>query len=74
MRVFFGDNQFLGVNHSGGKSESYAYQFADRKNTIATLQYAWDAGIRDFAFTCNPHMHAILTDINVILGIIDADC
>lgn len=53
MKIFFGDNQFLGVNHSDGKSIEYLDQYNTAEQIAATLTDAWDAGIRDFCFTVN---------------------
>lgn len=51
MNIYFGDNQFLGVNHSGGKGLEYLDQFNSAAQIASTLRDAWDAGIRDFCFT-----------------------
>ncbi|MDA8998517.1 hypothetical protein N9J59_05600 [Gammaproteobacteria bacterium] len=54
MKVFFGDNQFLSVNHSGDKIGLYKDQFKSYLDIANTLENAWEAGIRDFAFTVTP--------------------
>jgi len=51
MKIFFGDNQFLGVNHSQGKGDEYYNKYNDVDEIAKTLIHAWDAGIRDFCFT-----------------------
>jgi hypothetical protein len=53
MRVYFGDNQFLGVNHSDGKGGSYLKKYQSADDIAETLRAAWDTGIRDFCFTVN---------------------
>jgi hypothetical protein len=51
MKIYFGDNQFLGVNHSGGKGMSYLERYNNAADVAITLREAWDVGIRDFCFT-----------------------
>ena len=46
---FFGDNQFLGVNHTQGKDDEYYNKYNDIDEIAKTLIHAWDAGIRDFS-------------------------
>jgi hypothetical protein len=53
MKIYFGDNQFLGVNHSDGKGIKYLDQYATPDDIAATLRDAWAVGIRDFCFTVN---------------------
>ncbi|MBH21720.1 MAG: hypothetical protein CML98_08130 [Rhodobiaceae bacterium] len=53
MKIFYGDNQFLGVNHSKGKGASYLSKYDSTNKIAITLTEAWDAGIRDFCFTVN---------------------
>ena len=53
MKIFYGDNQFLGVNHSKGKGASYLSKYNSTNKIAITLTEAWDAGIRDFCFTVN---------------------
>ena len=53
MNIYFGDNQFLGVNHSDGKGISYLDKYNTADEIALTLRDAWDAGIRDFCFTVN---------------------
>lgn len=54
MKAFFGDNQFLGVNHSQGKGGIYLDKYQTPEDVAVTLKDAWNAGIRDFFFTVNP--------------------
>ena len=53
MKIYFGDNQFLGVNHSQGKGAEYLDKYASAEDIAATLRDAWQIGIRDFCFTVN---------------------
>lgn len=56
MLVIFGDNQFLAVNHSGRRDSVYKRMYKSPDDIAVTLRVAWDAGIRDFAFTATPMM------------------
>ena len=53
MKIYFGDNQFLGVNHSSGKGNDYLNKYETAEMIAVTLREAWDLGIRDFSFTVN---------------------
>lgn len=53
MKVYFGDNQFIGVNHSDGKGLDYLSKYQCKEDIADTLRDAWDSGIRDFCFTVN---------------------
>jgi hypothetical protein len=53
MKIFFGDNQFLGVNHSDGKGIKYLEKYSTAEEIANTLRDAWDVGIKDFCFTVN---------------------
>jgi hypothetical protein len=53
MKIFFGDNQFLGVNHSDGKGLEYLDKYKTPDQIAITLRDAWEMGIRDFCFTVN---------------------
>ena len=53
MKIYFGDNQFLGVNHSDGKGLEYLDKYSTPDEIALTLRDAWDSGIRDFCFTVN---------------------
>lgn len=53
MKIFFGDNQFLGVNHADGKGFEYLDKYQTADQIAITLREAWDAGISDFCFTVN---------------------
>ncbi len=67
MKIFFGDNQFLGVNHSDGKGLEYLSKYSSSEKIAVTLRDAWDSGIRDFCFTVNKKT------IDAIVLVID-DC
>jgi hypothetical protein len=53
MKIYFGDNQFLGVNHSSGKGNDYLNKYETAEMIAVTLRQAWNLGIRDFSFTVN---------------------
>ena len=53
MKAYFGDNQFIGVNHSEGKGLDYLEKYETVEDIAATLRDTWDVGIRDFCFTVN---------------------
>lgn len=53
MKAYFGDNQFIGVNHSEGKGLDYLAKYESVEDIAVTLRDAWDIGIRDFCFTVN---------------------
>ncbi len=53
MKIYFGDNQFLGVNHSSGKGNDYLQKYETAELIADTLRDAWNVGIRDFSFTVN---------------------
>jgi hypothetical protein len=53
MKIYFGDNQFLGVNHSSGKGSDYLNKYETAELIADTLREAWEVGIRDFSFTVN---------------------
>lgn len=66
MKIYFGDNQFLGVNHSEGKGINYQKKYNSPEEIAVTLREAWDVGIRDFCFTVNQKtidaINLIITD------------
>tara|TARA_B100000963_G_scaffold360959_1_gene394074 strand:- start:14289 stop:15122 length:834 start_codon:yes stop_codon:yes gene_type:complete len=51
MKIYFGDNQFLGVNHSDGKGLTYKQKYKNPEDIASTLRDSWDVGIKDFCFT-----------------------
>lgn len=53
-RIFFGDNQFFGVNHmSEDKARQQLMRFQDIGTIAEVLHYAYDAGVR--GFMCTTH-------------------
>lgn len=59
-RIIFGDNQFFGVNHmSEEKARTQAIRFQDSSAIIATLDAAYDLGIRTFMCTTHERMGEI---------------
>lgn len=64
MNVIFGDNQFLGVEHSGRKVAEYVEAFRSKQQIIDTLRLAWDAGLREYAFTATPTMLNVVRAIS----------
>jgi hypothetical protein len=64
MKVIFGDNQFLGVEHSGRKVSEYREAFRSEKQIADTLKMAWAAGLREYAFTATPMMLKIVASIS----------
>ena len=53
MKAYYGDNQFLGVNHSSGKGAAYLAKYSSAADIAETLKLAWNEGARDFCFTVN---------------------
>lgn len=53
MKIYFGDNQFLGVNHSDGKGGGYLEKYKSPEDIAKTLKEAWSVGLHDFCFTVN---------------------
>jgi hypothetical protein len=53
MKAYYGDNQFLGVNHSSGKGAAYLAKYSSAADIAETLKLAWEEGVRDFCFTVN---------------------
>ena len=64
MRLLFGDNQFLGVNHSMGRGVEYLSKYDSMDAIANTLTAAWNEGLRDFAFTVTPKTVAALSMIS----------
>jgi hypothetical protein len=56
-RIFFGDNQFFGVNHmSEEKARQQAMRFQDTQAIIDVLDIVYDEGIRTFMCTTQDRM------------------
>jgi hypothetical protein len=64
MNVYFGDNQFLAVNHAGEKVLEYKSKFDSHEKIADVLRSAWEAGIRDFAFTVSPLTNKAINSIS----------
>ena len=59
-RIIFGDNQFFGVNHmSEEKAKAQSIRFQDASAIIATLDAAYELGIRTFMCTTHERMGEI---------------
>jgi hypothetical protein len=59
-RLFFGDNQFFGVNHmSEEKARAQAMRFRDLSAVIEVLDAAYDEGVRTFMCTTHERMAAV---------------
>jgi hypothetical protein len=64
-KIIFGDNQFLGVNHSSQHKASKLYDYySSSEKIIETLAYAYDAGIRDFMFTTHDRYELVFSEID----------
>tara|TARA_B100000963_G_scaffold276945_1_gene245279 strand:- start:12342 stop:13175 length:834 start_codon:yes stop_codon:yes gene_type:complete len=64
MKIFFGDNQFLGVNHSDGKGSEYLEKYKTAEQIATTLRDAWGTGIKDFCFTVD---RKTIDAINIVI-------
>jgi hypothetical protein len=60
MKLIFGDNQFFGINHmSEEKAQALSERFSQLPAIIKVIDYAYDAGIRDFMFTTHDRVSEI---------------
>ncbi len=60
MKLIFGDNQFFGINHmSEEKAQALSERFSTVNSMIKVIDYAYDAGIRDFMFTTHDRVREI---------------
>ena len=60
MKLIFGDNQFFGINHmSEEKAQALSERFSRLASIIKVIDYAYDAGIRDFMFTTHDRVSEI---------------
>ena len=60
MKLIFGDNQFFGINHmSEEKAQALSERFSTVASMIKVIDYAYDAGIRDFMFTTHDRIAEI---------------
>lgn len=63
-KIVFGDNQFLGVNHSSQDKASKLYEhYSDADKIIETLSFAYEVGIRDFMFTTHERYEIVFSEI-----------
>lgn len=63
-RIFFGDNQFFGVNHmSEEKARAQAMRFRDVKAIMDVLDAAYDIGIRTFMCTTHDRIAQICAHV-----------
>ena len=60
MKLIFGDNQFFGINHmSEEKAQALSERFSKLDSILTVIDYAYDAGIRDFMFTTHDRVSQI---------------
>lgn len=63
-RAVFGDNQFLGVNHSNQAKAAELYErFKNPDQILEVLGSAYEAGIRDFMFTTHERYKPVFDEI-----------
>lgn len=63
-RAVFGDNQFLGVNHtSQAKAGEMFERFKQADAIVAVLAAAYEAGVRDFMFTTHDRYEQVFAEI-----------
>ena len=63
-RIILGDNQFLGVNHSDQEKATSLYRrFNETDSIIEVIDWAYEAGIRDFMFTTHERYYAVFEEI-----------
>lgn len=68
-RLLFGDNQFFGINHmSEEKARAQAMKFQDLGAIIATLDAAYDEGIRTFMCTTHDRVAEICDHVRANPG------
>ena len=59
-RIFFGDNQFFGVNHmSEEKAQQQQMRFQDLDAIMAVLRNAYEAGVPGFMCTTHERIGAV---------------
>lgn len=62
--LIFGDNQFLGVNHSSQQKASVLYErFSETDAIIEILVMAHNEGVRDFMFTAHDRYELVFEEI-----------
>lgn len=63
-RIILGDNQFLGINHaSPDKALALDDRFARPDAILEVIDWAYQAGIRDFMFTTHDRLKPVLQEI-----------
>ncbi len=63
-RIILGDNQFLGINHaSPDKALSLDEKFAHPDAILEVINWAYQAGIRDFMFTTHARLKPVIHEI-----------
>ena len=77
-KVIFGDNQFLGVNHSNQTKASELFEkYKDPEEIIDTLGVAYAQGVRDFMFTTHERYEPVFAEIqrsNMFPGLYFSPC
>lgn len=63
-KAIFGDNQFLGVNHSSQKKATKLFDYySDVNKIIETLGVAYESGVREFMFTTHGRYEPVFREI-----------
>ena len=63
-RILLGDNQFLGINHaSPDKARALDDKFARPDAILEVIDWAYQAGIRDFMFTTHERLKPVFGEI-----------
>ncbi|MFM2056582.1 MAG: hypothetical protein RLY71_967 [Pseudomonadota bacterium] len=63
-RILLGDNQFLGINHaSPDKAQALGDRFARPDAILEVIDWAYQAGIRDFMFTTHDRLKPVFAEI-----------
>jgi hypothetical protein len=63
-RILLGDNQFLGINHaSPDKALALDDKFARPDAILEVIDWAYQAGIRDFMFTTHDRLKPVFAEI-----------
>jgi hypothetical protein len=77
-RAIFGDNQFLGVNHSSQARAMKSYErFSCIDSILEILGVAYEAGVRDFMFTTHDRYLPVFDEIrrsNLFHGMFYTPC
>ena len=77
-KVIFGDNQFLGVNHSNQTKASELFEkYKNPEEIIDTIGIAYECGVRDFMFTTHERYEPVFEEIqrsNMFPGLYFSPC